>query len=1053
MNSAKRKQEEETETSKKTRWNPNLPLGGAKGNWSRPPTRQIDPKLEDFVFQQMESDYTTGEPVEGMPGSMKGPVPIIRFFGVTEEGNSVFCKIHGFTPYFYIPAPPEFKENDVDLFKIALNKRIEDSIRQWGVKEGVVAVETCRKESLMNYAAGGATRLFLKISVAIPKLVPVSRTAVESGLTVPGYGQRSYQPYEADLPFVLRYMCQQGIGGAQWVKLPAGAYRWTPPAQRGSHCQWECDVAWTAVTPCPSDVPQWSRVAPLRILSFDIECAGRKGVFPEPDKDPVIQIANLVTVQGESKPFIRNVFTLGSCTQIIGAQVLDFKDERKLLQEWHEFIMKVDPDVIIGYNTSNFDFPYLVNRAKALKLDSFLYLGRLKNSKVRIKDSTFSSRAYGKRETKETTLEGRVQLDLLQAIQRDHKLRSYTLNAVSAHFLGEQKEDVNHSIITDLFNGTDDDRRRLAVYCLKDAYLPQRLLDKLMIMYNYVEMARVTGVPLSYLLARGQQIKVVSQLYRKANEENLIIPCYRKQGSQESTYEGATVIEPKRGFYSNPIATLDFSSLYPSIMMAHNLCYSTLVRRQDMGSLKPEDYEITPTNDCFVRSHVKKGILPRILEELLGARARAKAELKEATDPSLRAVLDGRQLALKISANSVYGFTGATVGKLPCLPISASVTGYGREMIELTKKLVEEHYTQANGFPQSAVVVYGDTDSVMVDFRVDTVEAAMKYGTEAAAMVSTHFTKPIKLEFEKVYSPYLLITRKRYAGLLWTNPNKYDKLDAKGIETVRRDNCPLVKNVISTCLDKILINRDIEGAKEYTKSVISDLLQNKLDLSLLVITKALSKEGTEYATKQAHVELAQRMKKRNAHSAPAIGDRVPYVMIKAAKGAKGYEKAEDPLWVLENNIPLDYQYYLENQLKNPLMRIFAPLMEDPQTLLVGEHTRRISMPTPKVGGIIGFAVKKLSCIGCKAPLTDGEYTTCSQCRHKEPELYQTQLSTVRSLESQFSRAWTQCQVCQGSLHQTVLCTSRDCPIFYMRKKVQKDLGDAQEMLQRFDLSW
>lgn len=111
------------------------------------------------------------------------------------------------------------------------------------------------------------------------------------------------------------------------------------------------------------------------------------------------------------------------------------------------------------------------------------------------------------------------------------------------------------------------------------------------------------------------------------------------------------------------------------------------------------------------------------------------------------------------------------------------------------------------------------------------------------------------------------------------------------------------------------------------------------------------------------------------------------------------------------------------------------------------------MPTPKVGGIIGFAVKKLSCIGCKAPLTDGEYTTCSQCRHKEPELYQTQLSTVRSLESQFSRAWTQCQVCQGSLHQTVLCTSRDCPIFYMRKKVQKDLGDAQEMLQRFDLSW
>lgn len=122
-------------------------------------------------------------------------------------------------------------------------------------------------------------------------------------------------------------------------------------------------------------------------------------------------------------------------------------------------------------------------------------------------------------------IDGRVIFDVLQVIQRDYKLRSYTLNSVSAHFLGEQKEEVHHSIITDLQNGTDDDRRRLAVYCLKDAYLPQRLLDKLMIMYNYIEMARVTGVPLSYLLSRGQQIKVISQLYRKANAEDLLIPA------------------------------------------------------------------------------------------------------------------------------------------------------------------------------------------------------------------------------------------------------------------------------------------------------------------------------------------------------------------------------------------------------------------------------------------------------------------------------------------------------------------------------------------------
>ena len=177
--------------------------------------------------------------------------------------------------------------------------------------------------------------------------------------------------------------------------------------------------------------------------------------------------------------------------------------------------------------------------------------------------------------------------------------------------------------------------------------------------------------------------------------------------------------------------------------------------------------------------------------------------------------------------------------------------------------------------------------------------------------------------------------------------------------------------MISTCLQKILIDRDIEAAKSYTKGIISELLQNKLDLSLLVITKALSKESKDYASKQAHVELAERMRKRDAHSAPAIGDRVPYVIIKAPKGAKNYEKSEDPLWVLENNIPLDYQYYLDQQLKNPLTRIFEPIMENPESLLVGDHTRVRSIPTPKSGGIVGFTVKKASCIGCKATLPPG----------------------------------------------------------------------------------
>merc|ERR1719401_755021 len=204
----------------------------------------------------------------------------------------------------------------------------------------------------------------------------------------------------------------------------------------------------------------------------------------------------------------------------------------------------------------------------------------------------------------------------------------------------------------------------------------------------------------------------------------------------------------------------------------------------------------TPSGCKFVKSDTRRGLLPMILEELLAARKRAKKAMAEAKDPLTKSVLNGRQLALKISANSVYGFTGATVGMLPCLEISSSVTAFGRTMIDHTKNLVEATYTVERGREHNAQVIYGDTDSVMVKFGTSSIEEAMKLGQEAADMVSETFLKPIKLEFEKVYCPYLLMNKKRYAGLYWTKPEAYDKLDTKGIETVRRDNCGLARQLV-----------------------------------------------------------------------------------------------------------------------------------------------------------------------------------------------------------------------------------------------------------------
>ncbi|KAK6150772.1 hypothetical protein DH2020_015704 [Rehmannia glutinosa] len=895
--------------------------------WKRPAlSTSYLSQSENIVFQQLEIDYVVGD-------SHKGLLP--------SSSAALLEWVLMISPVHQI-----------------LEGRMREANRNNAVPKFVRRIELVQRRSIMHYQQQNS-QPFLKIVVALPTMVTTCRGILDRGIQIDGLGMKSFMTYESNVLFALRFMIDCNIVGGNWIEVPHGKYKKT--AENRSYCQLQFDCL-------HAPEGEFSKMAPFRILSFDIECAGRKGLFPEPSHDPVIQIANLVTLQGEDQPFVRNVMTLKSCSPIVGVDVMSFDTENEVLLAWKDFIREVDPDIIIGYNICKFDLPYLIQLPKESYLQLLGYTVTKKSFYLVHSYLGFVSHTFL----------------LRPAMQRDHKLSSYSLNSVSAHFLNEQKEDVHHSIISDLQNGNSETRRRLAVYCLKDAYLPQRLLDKLMFVYNYVEMARVTGVPISFLLSRGQSIKVLSQLLRKAKQKNLVIPNVKQAGSEQGTYEGATglntkvaaralVLEARAGFYEKPIATLDFASLYPSIMMAYNLCYCTLVTPEDARKLNlpPECVNKTPSGEIFVKSNLQK----------------------EAKDPLVKAVLDGRQLALKISANSVYGFTGATIGQLPCLEISSSVTSYGRQMIEHTKKLVEDKFTVVGGYEHNAEVIYGDTDSVMVQFGVSSVEAAMNLGREAADFISGTFIK-----FEKVYYPYLLISKKRYAGLYWTNPTKFDKMDTKGIETVRRDNCLLVKNL------------------------------------------GLTKTGDDYEVKAAHVELAERMRKRDAATAPNVGDRVPYVIIKAAKGAK------------------------------PLLRIFEPILKNAsKELLQGSHTRSISISTPSNSGIMKFAKKQLTCIGCKALISNSDHTLCSHCKGREAELYCKSVANVADLEELFGKLWTQCQECQGSLHQDVLCTrfsvvlslliaslrigslvlisayllSRDCPIFYRRKKAQKDMAEAR----------
>ncbi|PFH33207.1 DNA polymerase [Besnoitia besnoiti] len=1036
-------------------------------------------------------------------GTVNGLAPMFRVYGVTEDGRSVCANVHGFFPYFYCEVPPSLQEQ---LLKEpgggegtnAITARFKAFLDEWLLKTQSSAkaydarcldVRIEKKESLMYFKPWKGPSLFFRITLVLPTWIAPTRTLIERGISIdaslssagpsaptPAIAQAAPEAYTAedaeedmnaasearDEASVAQQLeaarALAGAGGGVRVPLPVTTYESNIPFL----LRYLVD---TKTTGC-----SWL---------VDIECVKLQGEgFPEPETDPVIQISSIVVCQsppdspidaespladlearrrckltgGLERPLCRVLFSLRECSSIPGAVVVWFDEEKEMLSKWAEFVREVDPDFLTGYNCVNFDLNYLITRAATLKVEGFNRLSRLKMLESKIRDSSFSSRALGTHEGKEIPTEGRMQFDLLELVRREYKLKSYSLNFVSFEFLKEQKEDVHYSMIGDLFRGCPSSRRRIGVYCLKDAYLPLRLLNELLFLYNYVEMSRVTGTPLNFLLTRGQQIKVTAQLLRKCKELNYVVPAVKRSGGDNSVqYEGATVLDPRKGFYDKPIATLDFASLYPSIMIAHNICYSTLVAGPDAQRVNnSDDVTVTTTTPAhkFVKAHVRRGVLPMIVEELIAARKVARKEMAAAKDEMTKKVLNGRQLALKISANSVYGYTGTTTGgQLPCLEVATTITCFGRDMIDFTRREVEKMFCQDKGRANNATVVYGDTDSVMVHFGDHTIAEAMQLGEEAAQAISAKFIKPIRLEFEKVYCPFLLMNKKRYAGLLYTRPDKYDKIDSKGIETVRRDFSLLVQTMADTVLRKMLIDKDVEAAKEYTRKKVAELLQNKIDLSLLVQTKSLGK--IDYDTRLPHVELAKKLRKRDPGTAPSVGDRVSYVVIQGSKGQAQYERAEDPLYVLEHSLPIDTQHYLEG-IKKPLCRIFEGVMSNPESLFTGTHTLKRTVSISTQGALSKFIQRGLQCVGCRSVIREG--TLCRHCQKNEAEIVVAKMAEMAAKEKEHSDLWTECQRCQGSLHQDVICVNRDCPIFYRRVKVKKEIGTLEERLSSLSLT-
>lgn len=487
--------------------------------------------------------------------------------------------------------------------------------------------------------------------------------------------------------------------------------------------------------------------------------------------------------------------------------------------------------------------------------------------------------------------------------------------------------DNNYKKMFAMYKLTNDDRANIAYYCAVDCDLTVYIMHKLAVVPDVVLMSRVTHTLLSDISSRGQQIKVYNQIYRFCQEHNFVMNMRDSGWDFDAEFQGATVLPPTPNFYEDPIATLDFASLYPSIMQAHNLCFSTVILDEEEKlnqAISTSTYEIGAQRATFVNSETAKGILPSILQHLLTARKQAKKDMEAATDPFEQQIYNSRQLALKISANSMYGFTGvANNGMYSCLWVANTVTLTGRGMIDATKNFVEGNYPGVK-------VVYGDTDSVMCRFHADSpllqgvapadiMPRVFEVAEDMSKRASALFKAPNKLEFEKVYFPYLLIGKKNYVGMKYEgSPTKAPKMDAKGIEIVRRDKIAILRNTLKDILYLCLQQRDYDQAFGLLENMVRKFVTGAITVEDVVTSKSLKSEYK--SDKQPQLIVVRKMMKRKAFGVPRIGDRVPYVILENNFEPNMSLRAEHPEYAKRNGLKLDRLYYLE-LVETALLRV------------------------------------------------------------------------------------------------------------------------------------
>ncbi len=752
-----------------------------------------------------------------------GGEPHVIIWGITRDGRRVLLRDRRFRPYFYA-----ILNENADVDEIAKRiKHLSDP------KSPIIGIEPVTRKFF------GKPVRALKITTVIPEYVRKYREKVRG---IPGVAE----VVEADIRFSMRYLIDHDLKPCGWHIAVVREVPKKPIYRVDTEYEVVGDIKNIEDTSQPN----------LRITAFDIEVYASAGT-PKPDRDPVIIIGVTDNVAGE---------------------VIQFKAEDKtdhrVIGEFIDYMKNFDPDIVIGYNSNGFDWPYLIDRSKhlGLKLDVGRRIGSIPRTST-----------YG-----HISIAGRLNVDLYDFAEEIPEVKVKTLENI-ADYLGVMKKDERILIdYIDIPRYWDDPSKReiLLKYNEDDVVSTYGLGEKFLPFA--IQLSNITGLPLDQVGAASVGFRLEWYLMREAYRYGELVPN-RVERPYES-YRGAVVLKPVKGIHEY-IAVLDFSSMYPNIMIKYNVGPDTIVRGEKCD---PNKHNIAPeVGHCFQKE--PEGFFKRVLQTLLSVRKKLKSEMKKYPPTSYEyRVLNERQKAVKVLANATYGYMGWVGARWYCRECAEAVTAWGRQTIKTAIKMAEE---------LGLKVIYGDTDSLFVTYDKEKVEKLIKRIEEELGF---------EIKIDKVYKRvFFTEAKKRYVGLL-----EDGRIDIVGFEAVRGDWAEIAKEVQEKITEILLKERSVEKAVDYVRKVVADLKAGKIPLEKLVIWKTLSKRPEEYTVDAPHVVAARKLIR--AGIKVSVNDKIGYVIVKG--GGKVSSRAEPYIFVKDTKL-IDPEYYIDHQIIPAAMRI------------------------------------------------------------------------------------------------------------------------------------